>query len=275
MRTSVGADCQLSVVPYYNKPSQEGIYRHFVAIAEAVELPLVLYNVPGRTVADMQPETALQARPGARRGRHQGGDRRHRPRLPAHQGRAGRLRGVLGRRSDRRRADAARRPGQRQRHRQRRAARHARAVRRGDGRPGARGDADPHAAARAAPRPVRRVEPGADQVGAGAARSLQARRSGCRSRRCPQPARPSSKARSPRPACCDGPVPDGAPANLPKDRASDCHFPQRPLARRAARRRRRAGARRLHLDRLADRRPHRLPHRRRHARPPASTFRPT
>ena len=55
----VGADCHLSVVPYYNRPSQEGIYQHFKAIAEAVELPLVLYNVPGRTVADMLPETAL------------------------------------------------------------------------------------------------------------------------------------------------------------------------------------------------------------------------
>lgn len=56
----VGADCHLSVVPYYNRPSQEGIYRHFKAIAEAVDLPMVLYNVPGRTVADMQPETALK-----------------------------------------------------------------------------------------------------------------------------------------------------------------------------------------------------------------------
>lgn len=56
----VGADCHLSVVPYYNRPSQEGIYQHFKAIAEAVDLPLVLYNVPGRTVADMLPETALR-----------------------------------------------------------------------------------------------------------------------------------------------------------------------------------------------------------------------
>ena len=56
----VGADCHLSVVPYYNRPSQEGIYQHFKAISEAVDLPLVLYNVPGRTVADMLPETTLR-----------------------------------------------------------------------------------------------------------------------------------------------------------------------------------------------------------------------
>ncbi|GAP37546.1 4-hydroxy-tetrahydrodipicolinate synthase [Piscinibacter sakaiensis] len=57
----VGADCGLSVVPYYNKPSQEGIYQHFKAIAEAVDLPMMLYNVPGRTVADLGVETALRA----------------------------------------------------------------------------------------------------------------------------------------------------------------------------------------------------------------------
>jgi len=56
----VGADCTLSVVPYYNRPSQEGIYQHFKAIAEAVDIPMVLYNVPGRTVADMLHDTVLR-----------------------------------------------------------------------------------------------------------------------------------------------------------------------------------------------------------------------
>jgi 4-hydroxy-tetrahydrodipicolinate synthase len=56
----VGADCTLQVVPYYNKPSQEGIYQHFRAIAEAVDIPVVLYNVPGRTVADVQHDTVLR-----------------------------------------------------------------------------------------------------------------------------------------------------------------------------------------------------------------------
>ena len=57
---AVGADCQLQVVPYYNKPTQEGQYLHFKAIAEAVDLPMVLYNVPGRSVADMAHETVLR-----------------------------------------------------------------------------------------------------------------------------------------------------------------------------------------------------------------------
>jgi 4-hydroxy-tetrahydrodipicolinate synthase len=57
---AVGAQAGLSVVPYYNKPSQEGLYRHFRAIAEAVDLPTVLYNVPGRTIADLSNETVLR-----------------------------------------------------------------------------------------------------------------------------------------------------------------------------------------------------------------------
>jgi 4-hydroxy-tetrahydrodipicolinate synthase len=56
----VGADMSLSVVPYYNKPTQEGLYRHFRAIAEAVAIPHIVYNVPGRTVADLQTDTTLR-----------------------------------------------------------------------------------------------------------------------------------------------------------------------------------------------------------------------
>ncbi len=56
----VGADASLQVVPYYNRPTQEGMYRHFRKIAESVDLPVILYNVPGRTVADMSNETMLR-----------------------------------------------------------------------------------------------------------------------------------------------------------------------------------------------------------------------
>jgi 4-hydroxy-tetrahydrodipicolinate synthase len=55
-----GADCSLSVVPYYNRPTQDGLYAHFKAIAEAADIPQILYNVPGRTVADMQNDTVLR-----------------------------------------------------------------------------------------------------------------------------------------------------------------------------------------------------------------------
>jgi len=55
-----GATACLSVVPYYNKPTQEGLYRHFRKIAETVDLPMLLYNVPGRTVADLQNDTVLR-----------------------------------------------------------------------------------------------------------------------------------------------------------------------------------------------------------------------
>ena len=56
----VGADVSLQVVPYYNKPTQEGLYQHFKAIAEAVNMPMWLYNVPGRTVADLKNDTVLR-----------------------------------------------------------------------------------------------------------------------------------------------------------------------------------------------------------------------
>ena len=55
-----GADATLSVVPYYNKPTQEGMYQHFKAVAEAVDIPMILYNVPSRTVCDLTNDTVLR-----------------------------------------------------------------------------------------------------------------------------------------------------------------------------------------------------------------------
>ena len=55
-----GADASLSVVPYYNKPTQEGLYQHYKSIAEAVDIPQIIYNVPGRTVVDINNDTVLR-----------------------------------------------------------------------------------------------------------------------------------------------------------------------------------------------------------------------
>jgi len=74
---AAGAGTSLSVVPYYNKPTQEGLYRHFRAIAEAVDLPQILYNVPGRTVADMQNDTVLRLAQVPKYRRPEGCDRQH------------------------------------------------------------------------------------------------------------------------------------------------------------------------------------------------------
>ena len=56
----IGADAILSIAPYYNKPTQEGLYQHYKTIAQSVEIPFMLYNVPGRTAVDLAPETAIK-----------------------------------------------------------------------------------------------------------------------------------------------------------------------------------------------------------------------
>ena len=231
-RKKVGADCTLSVVPYYNKPSQEGIYR-----------ALQRHRRGGR-----HPDGALQrARPhrrrhaardraapgaGARHRRHQGSHRQHRARQLADQRRAEGLLDLLGRRRHRGRADAARRPRQRQRHGQRRAARDAGAVRGRARRRRARGARRaPAAADAAAQAAVRRAEPGADQVGAGAPRPLRRGAAPADPAARPQPARPPSSRRCAKPACRDADAGD-LDVRATRPWPEQCTRPRAPAERR-------------------------------------------
>jgi len=58
--SELGADCALIVTPYYNKPNQEGLFQHYIKIADTVEIPQILYNVPSRTACDLRPETLMR-----------------------------------------------------------------------------------------------------------------------------------------------------------------------------------------------------------------------
>jgi len=97
------------VVPYYNKPTQEGQYRHFRKIAETVDLPMILYNVPARTVADLQNDTVMRWRR-CRASSASRSDRQHRARHRPHQVRAAQFRDLQRRGCHGARADPARRP---------------------------------------------------------------------------------------------------------------------------------------------------------------------
>ena len=168
----VGADCSLSVVPYYNKPSQEGIYQHFKTISEAVDLPIVLYNVPSRTVADMLPETALRlaALPGFIGLKEATGNIERAAWLIKQAPEGFKIYSGDEHGSG---PDAARRARQRERHGQRRAAAHARDVHGRHCRQRQGGGAHSPATAAAAQGLVRGVEPGTDQVRVEAARRLR------------------------------------------------------------------------------------------------------
>ena len=89
-----GALAALSVVPYYNKPTQEGMFRHFETIANTVDLPIILYNVPGRTVADLSNETVLRLAEDSEHRGSQGRNWRYRPRHLTNAQLAGRFRGL-------------------------------------------------------------------------------------------------------------------------------------------------------------------------------------
>ena len=82
----VGADAVLVVTPYYNKPTQEGLYQHFKAINDAVDIPIVIYNIPGRSVVDMTVDTMTRCFAIEEHHRRQGRDRQSRACLPAARG---------------------------------------------------------------------------------------------------------------------------------------------------------------------------------------------
>ena len=80
---AVGADAALMVTAYYNRPSQEGLYRHYAAVDDAVDLPVLVYNVPARTSVDISNETLARLAEAAEHHRHQGRHRRHGAGQPA------------------------------------------------------------------------------------------------------------------------------------------------------------------------------------------------
>ncbi len=142
-----GADAVLVVTPYYNKPTQEGLFLHFTAIADAVDIPVIIYNIPPRSVVDMSVETM------ARLARHrnivgrEGRDGQPGPAAAHDGGLRGRVRAAFGGGPYRARLPGRRRPGLHQRDGEHRAGavqRHARGLGRG---PGGRGDGDPAPAA--------------------------------------------------------------------------------------------------------------------------------
>ena len=75
----MGADAMLSISPYYNKPTQKGIIKHYEAIAEAVDIPIIVYNVPGRTGSNIAPATVKRLADDTRHRGREGGIRQHRP----------------------------------------------------------------------------------------------------------------------------------------------------------------------------------------------------
>ncbi len=108
---SAGADGVLVVTPYYNKPTQEGLYLHFKAVNDAADIPIVMYNIPGRSVVDMSVDTMTRLFKLPNIVWRQGCHRQSRPRQPAARGDGHRLRPALRRGRDRTRLQCTRRPG--------------------------------------------------------------------------------------------------------------------------------------------------------------------